>query len=215
MSLQSYADLKAAIGTWNVNRTDLPVTDLIALAEARLNRDLRLRVMETDNPLTAAIGLRTIPLPAGFLEPLALFLERTSGREELAFVPDRMDTSTSPGQPWFWSIDGSNIVFERPADQTYAFTLKMLTAFALSDAAPVNWLLANHPDLYLAAGNAEAALWLVDEDQFGRWSGRYGEILASVNAHEARSRAPVALRADPALQSPALRQGVFDITRGS
>jgi hypothetical protein len=215
MSLQSYADLQAAIGTWNVNRTDLPATDLIALAEARLNRDLRLRVMETDNPLSAAIGLRTIPLPAGFLEPLALFLELASGREELAFVPDRMDTSASPGQPWCWSVDGSNLVFERPADQAYAFTLKMLTAFALSDAAPTNWLLANHPDLYLAACNAEAALWLVDDEQFGRWAGRYGEILASVNAHEARSRAPAALRADPALQPAALRQGVFDIIRGS
>ncbi len=214
MALATYDNLKTAIGTWNVNRTDLPTTDLVSLAEARLNRDLRLRVMETDQALTATAGARTVPLPAGFLEPLALFLLLGSGREALVFVPDQMETSTTAGQPWCWSVDGGNLVFDRPADQAYDLTLKMLTAFSLSAAAPTNWLLTNHPDLYLAACNVEAALWLVDADQFARWTGRYDETLASVNAHESRSRAPGDLRVDPALRASAMRRATFDIATG-
>ena len=88
MALSTYAGLKAAIGSWNFNRATLPTDDLVTLAEARLNRDLRLRSMETEDALTGVIGSRTIPLPGDFLEPLALFVIRSDGgRDQLRFIP--------------------------------------------------------------------------------------------------------------------------------
>ena len=206
MALATYADLQAAIGVWNVDRTDLPAADLIALAEARLNRDLRLRAMEADQPLTAVIGARIIALPAGVLEPLALYIERDSGREAMRFLPAGLDTSTAAGEPLYWTIEGGDLAFERPADQAYAFTLRVLQAFALSDAEPVNWLLSTYPDVYLAACNVEAALYQLDDGQAARWQARYQDAAAAINAKEARSRAPATLSVDSALRPQAGRR---------
>ena len=200
MALTTYADLQAAIASWKNNRTDLPAADLIVLAEARLNRDLRLRTMEVDAALTAAVGSRRVALPAGFLEPLALFLELDDGgRAELRFVAAELDTHGAAGRPARWTVDGGDLAFERPADQAYGLTLRMLQRFGLSDLAPTNALLTSDPDIYLAAANIEAALYLMDDEQAVRWQARYADALASINARDARSRALTTLSVDPAL----------------
>src|SRR5215471_14212866 len=127
MAITTYSELQTAVANW-LHRADLAVRipEFIALAEARLNRDLRLRTMESSESVSTAIGSRTVPLPAGFLEPLALFIERSTGRDALTFKPSRLEADATPGEPQFWTIDGANIAFERPADAIYALTFKML-----------------------------------------------------------------------------------------
>jgi hypothetical protein len=219
MALSTYDGLRAAIGGWNFNRAALPTDDLVSLAEARLNRDLRLRAMETEDALTGVVGSRTIDLPAAFLEPLALFIERDGvGREALRFVPADMSFRAAPGQPRYWTIDAGALAFERPCDQAYDFTLRHLARFQLCATAPQdgsqsNWLLATWPDAYLAACNIEAALWLEEDDQAVRWQARYADAVASIGAKEARSRALTTLAADPALRSRRTG-GAFDINQG-
>jgi hypothetical protein len=214
MAITNYSELQAAAANW-LNRTDLSgsanrIPEFIDLAEARLNRDLKLRAMESDQGLTTAIGSRFIALPAGYLEPIALFIERFTGREALVFVPSAMETSAAAGEPQCWTIDGSNIAFERAADQVYSMTFKMLTAFALSDANPTNWLLSNYPDLYLAATLAEGFGFLMDDEAL-KWVARYGQTLSEVNAKEARSRSMAQLKTDIPLP---LQRRTFDINRG-
>jgi hypothetical protein len=202
MSLSTYADLKAAIAGWNMGRPDLPSAELVTLAEARLNRDVKVRTAEADTPLAGVSGSRFIPLPTGFLEPIAMFVTLDGqGRSELRFAPAAMETDPAAGLPQWWSIDGANVAFERPCDQAYAFTLRSLQQLmALSDASPTNWLLADAPDLYLAACNVEAALWLEDDEQALRWQARYDDALKAVNHQAHRSRAKATLSVDPALQ---------------
>jgi hypothetical protein len=221
MALSTYAGLKAAIGSWNFNRATLPADDLVTLAEARLNRDLRLRAMETEAALTGIVGSRTIPLPADFLEPLALFIERPGqGRQGLRFVAAAMDDSAIAGEPRAWTIDAGALAFERPCDQPYGFTLRHLARFQLAATAPQdgsqsNWLLANWPDAYLAACNVEAALWLEEDDQALRWQTRYADALAAINAKESRSAALKTLSVDAALLPRAMGRGsAFDIRSG-
>lgn len=221
MALDTYAGLQAATGTWNVNRTDLPTADLIALGEARLNRDLRLRVMETESTLVGVVSSRYIALPSTFLEQLALWLNLTgSGRDALTFVSaESMPNWPSNCQPQYWTIDGTNVAFEGPVDQAYSFTLRYLARFKLSTTAPAdgtqtNWLLTNHPDIYLAAANIEAALWLQDDEQAVRWQARYSDALGSISAKEAQSRR-VALRTDTALARMGQRRSGFNIFRGT
>lgn len=213
MALQTYTDLKASIAGF-LNRTDLTavIPDFITLAEARLNRDLRLRVMESDQPLSTVIGSRLVALPAGYLEPLALFHEWTSGRKPIDFVSDRMITSSVQGSPRHWTVDGSNIAFERPSDQVYSLTFKMLQSFALSDAAPTNWLLTNYPDIYLAASLVEGFGYLKNPlaDQ---WQSKYDRALYEINAKENRGRSMATLRSD--MPTTRQRRGSnFDINTG-
>ncbi len=209
MALDSYAGLLAALGAWATNRSDLPAADLVALAEARLNRDLRLRRMEAETALTLAAGARTAPLPGDFLEPLALWAEEGSGRRALRFVlSSGLAVTTTAGAPGPWSVDGDALVFGQPADQDRALTLRYLQRLDLAGTAPadgtqVNWLLLHWPDAYLAAGNVEAALWLQDDEQAVRWQARYADTATAISRTEARSGAMTTLGTDAGL----LRRG--------
>jgi hypothetical protein len=212
MAITTYAELLAATANWLV-RGDLTarIPEFITLAEARLNRVLRARLAETEATLTATPGSRTIPLPAGFAEPLALWIVRSNGREALRFgEPSLAQVSTAPGQPCNWSIDGTSLAFERPCDQAYGFVLRMLTRFALSNAAPTNGLLSDYPDAYLFATLCEAGPFLRDDELAGAYEARLERAIGEINSKDARARAA------RTLVSEVPRRGVgdFDITRG-
>src|SRR4051812_14862616 len=87
MAITTYAELQAAAANWLV-RGDLTarIPEFIALAEARLNRVLRARLAESEAALTASVGSRSVPLPAGFAEPVALSILKSDGRCVLRFV---------------------------------------------------------------------------------------------------------------------------------
>ncbi|RAK60880.1 hypothetical protein DJ021_14195 [Phenylobacterium hankyongense] len=211
MAITTYAELQAAAANWLV-RGDLTarVPEFIALAEARLNRVLRARLAEAEPGLTATVGLRTIPLPGGFGEPLGLWILRPYGRQALPFrEASLIGASSLRGEPCAWTVDGANLAFDRPCDQAYSFTLRMLTRFQLSDAAPSNPLLADYPDAYLFATLCEAAPFLRDADLAGAYEVRLERALAEINAKDARSRAARTLVTE--LPRTAL---TFDILRG-
>lgn len=207
MALANYTDLQAAIASWSFNRTDLPTTDLITLGETRLNRDLRLRVMETEDELSSTTDSREMALPSDFLAPIALLRVDSTGRVPMPQLLPITATSETAGQPDFWAIDGANIVFERPADDEYDFVLRYRAKFNLSDASPTNWLLTNHPDAYLSAALVEAALWAQDDDQASRWQARYQAAIDPILKLEARSR-------QAALKTELAAERGFDINRG-
>ena len=198
MAITTYADLQAAAANWLV-RADLTVRipEFIALAEARLNRVLRVRLAETEVALTSGIGVRLIPLPAGFTEPLRVWRVRPEGREELPFVEaGLMAVSAARGPPRAWGIDGATLVFDRPCDAVYDVVLRMLKAFALSDVAPINELLAGAPDVYLFATLCEAAPFLRDGELAQAYETKLARAIAELNAKDARSRAPQTLATD-------------------
>ena len=212
MAITTYAELQAAAANWLV-RADLTqrIPEFIALAEARLNRVLRARLAESEVPLAATVGVRTIPLPAGFAEPLALWLVSGSERVALRFVePSLTAASGLAGRPCSWSIDGANLAFDRPCDQAYGVVLRMLTKFALSDAAPTNGLLAGAPDAYLFATLCEAGPFLRDDALAGAYEARLARAIAELNSKDARARAARTL----ATELPRRADGAFDITRG-
>lgn len=212
MAITTYAELQAAAANWLV-RADLTarIPEFITLAEVRLNRALRTRMAEADAALSASAGARTIPLPAGFAEPLALWRVRDDGsRRALRFAePSLLGLISLRGEPAVWTIDGANLAFERACDQAYAFTLRYLAKFQLSDTAPTNALLANNPDVYLFATLCEAAPFLRDADLAQAYAGKLELALSEVNAKEARSRAAAKL----VTELPRPRR-TFDIMEG-
>jgi hypothetical protein len=212
MAITTYGELQAAAATWLV-RADLTarIPEFIALAEARLNRVLRARLAETEAALTAAVGARSIPLPAGFAEPLALWLVQGANRVPLRFIEPSLLAATSlQGRPASWSVDGANLAFDRPCDQAYGFVLRMLTKFALSAAAPTNALLSDGPDVYLFATLCEAGPFLRDDALAGAYEARLARAIAEFNAKDARARAARTL----VTETPRTARPDFDITRG-
>src|SRR4051812_32861162 len=166
MAITTYGELQAAAATWLV-RADLTarIPEFITLAEARLNRVLRARLAESEVALTATPAARTLPLPAAFAEPLALWIVNGGERKALHFIePSLLGASSLQGRPCSWSVDGALLAFDRPCDQAYGLVLRMLVKFALSNAAPTNGLLTDYPDAYLFATLCEAGPFLRDDE---------------------------------------------------
>jgi len=212
MAITTYAELQAAAANWLV-RADLAarIPEFITLAESRLNRVLRARLAETEAELTSTVGIRTISLPAGFAEPLALWIVSSGTRRPLRFIePSLLGATSLQGEPCRWSVDGANLAFDRPCDQAYSLVLRMLVKFALSDLAPTNALLSDYPDAYLFATLCEAGPFLRDAELAQAYEARLERAIGEINAKDARARAARTLTTE----IPRRAQAAFDITRG-
>lgn len=166
MAIANYTDLKTSVTDW-MARSDLSgdAADFITLAEARLNRELN--PVETDSTITGTTSSRRIDVSdLSVEEPIALFLAESDLNEiQLTQKGDgTFPYLTTSGRPSYWALDSNNdyIDFDRPLDGEYPFRFRYSQRFALSDSSPTNWLLTNHPDVYLAAVLVWGGLFIRD-----------------------------------------------------
>lgn len=190
MSIANYTELKAAVTTW-MSRGDVAgqAADYISLAEAALNRELP--AVETDVALVGVQDSRRIDIAAqDCVEPIALFVAET-GLNEVELVPlvdGTFPYRSASAYPRAWAIDGDGIDFDCPLDQAYPFRFRLRQRFALSDSAPTNWLLTNHPDVYLAASIVWGGVFIQDDPTMARWASILNGALPSVRNSIAQSK---------------------------
>ena len=79
-----------------------------------------------------------------------------------------------------------------------AFLFRYRQKFALSDAVPTNWLLTNHPDIYLAAVLVWSGLLITAED-VGMWNALLQSGIATLKQLDAKADSDVELEVDPGL----------------
>jgi len=201
MPFSNYGDLKTAITAW-MDREDIEgsADDFVTLAEAGLNRELE--ALEVDTTLTGTASSREIDVSAyGVRDVVALFLV-DQGREWPLLKQSDGDfpyTETA-GKPTIWSMDQDTINFECPLDSAYSFRLRHTVKFDLEDDADTNWLLTNHPDVYLAASIAWGAKFVADDATLQRHAAPIDAFIRSINRQESR-RNKGKLTVDPALVS--------------
>jgi len=209
MALSNYTELQAAVLDF-MTRSDLTgnVADWITLAEARLNRELD--PVETDQALTGVIDSRELDVSAyAIVEAMSLYRIDSSGNEdELTEKADFARRATS-GVPRFWDYlpYTSKIILDCPLDAAYTFRLRYRQRFALSDGAPTNWLLANHPDVYLAASIVWGGGFVANYTQAAGFKAILDEAIPEVRSIIAQSKRGV-LTLDPALTS--MNRGYYD-----
>src|ERR1043165_975459 len=159
MSISNYSELKTAIANW-LDDTNLSsrIVEFVTLAEGRLTRDLsQSRQSWSNTSLTGVVDSRSVALPSDYVEGQSLFLVLSGEYIELRqFINGTEELRTSSGQPCAWSINGTNVDFDRPCDSAYTFSFRYRAKFSLSDGSPTNWLLTAYPDIYLSACMAEA-----------------------------------------------------------
>lgn len=181
MALANYTDLRASIASW-IKRDDLTnvIPDFVAMAEARISRDLRLRKQMTSTSLTATKGVSTIALPADWLAFENLSVAANPDRN-LVYVPiehiDSKYNSASTGIPAVYSIEGDNLVLAPAPDAAYTLPIIYYARFPSVITAATNWLLTNHPNVYLFACLIEAAQFIMDNDRMQVFTARYNDGL--------------------------------------
>lgn len=209
MALTTYSELQTAVADW-AHRSASQVTDFISLAEKRINSDLESRLSEIDATLTAVLDSRYIALPDGFIYPLALWRDYPVGtRFEMTYVvPEMMNATNNSSLPNYYTIDGSNIAFECPHNDTYSYIFRYKKKYDLATDL-TNDILTNYSGLYLFGALVEFALFSRDFDMMDRWELRYQSALADAIKSESQNKANATLFFDEAIVGHS-RPNIYD-----
>lgn len=206
MAITTYAELQTKLTTYTWRTGDVQfgdeTADMIKMAESRLNRILPLRATEAEVTLTGTIGSRLLTLPASYQEPLRF--QRTTDNlfeDMAAFTIEDLPISAINGAPVRYAIDGNKIKLECPCDRVHTFLLRYRGRLDL-EATDNNWLLDNHPDVYLAACCVWGGVFMRDREEAAQWKAILDEAVSELGWIESRSRSIAPLRVDPALSVP-------------
>lgn len=193
MALDTYANLQTAIIAWAMRAGDqgftAQVPDFITLCEARCNRIIRVREMETTATLTLdADG--TASLPADYIA----FRDVTA----LGYAPPRSLKAVSPdyatqehpfdgAEPEQFSITGST--FRTHPKGAGTVRLRYFQRIpALSDVAPTNWLLTKAPGIYLYGALLEAAPYMMDDARVQTWGTFFDKAVSDLVAEDHQAK---------------------------
>ena len=198
--LTSYTGLCEAVADY-LGRDDMTerIPAFIALAERRMNRELRLRVMERRSETSVPAGQSAVPLPWRrepgnwdvFLEMRDLTFEAQDGRTtNLIYVPpDTYGQKRTPGRPEGYTIIGRDL-FLLPAPD--ADGTLYLTYYAemepLGENQPDNAVLLTAPDLYLYGALVESGPFTRGSVPLDMWTQYYAAAKRKAEESEQRAR---------------------------
>ena len=185
MALASYSDLLASLAGWS-NRTDLTaiLPDFVALAESRIARDVRVRKQVAQTTLSTVANTQHVTLPTDWLETENVTLVGSPPTNIAVITPELMDVKfpegNNTGKPAVYCIVGDEMQLGPTPDGVYSITLDYYAKFAALSSAGVNWLLTNHPGIYLSAAMAELSLYLADDQRISLWDQKYRAEVAAL-----------------------------------
>ena len=175
MAIANYSQLQTAVANW-LDRDDLTdrIPEFIALAEARFNRVLRLRSMETKQTASTVAAQRNYALPTNYIQ-MRNFQINTSPITTLSYVTpeiyDRLWGGSTGGTPKFYTIVGDEISLGPIPGSVMTLEMLFYKRFdALTDVAPTNWLITYAPDIYLYASMLEAEPFIMNDERVSLWS---------------------------------------------
>jgi hypothetical protein len=207
MAINTYATLQTAVANW-LDRSDLTdrIPEFIALAEARMNRTLRLALMlnvdqTTLGGATALVaGTRDYALPSGYLQMLDFHL-RTSPITTLSYLTpenmNRMWAGSQGGEPLAYTIFSDNAsgtpiksVRLGPApDSAYDYSIMFYKKIdALSVTNTTEAMLTDNPDVYLYGALLEAEPFLMNDQRVQLWATAFQEALRALQEQDNKDR---------------------------
>lgn len=191
MALSTYTELKASIANW-LNRSDLTSEiqdDFIKLTEADLNSKLRVRDMIAQTTIT--VNAETENLPTGFLQVRDFYILSGATKYPLRYMtPSQMDSTkgtSNTGVPVAYTILGSTFRFMPKPDTSYSGVLNFYKSFdTLSASTATNYILTNHPAIYLYGALFHAANFLggIDPVRLGKWEQMYATALERLELND-------------------------------
>lgn len=194
MALSTYSELQAGIADW-LNRDDLTaqIPDFIALAEARMNRDVN--HWRREKRATATADGQYTALPEDFYRPIRMHLEgKHSALEPISWqhmADARRARDNATGEPKYYAMTAGDIELLPSPTESSSYTLEMFyvrTIPALSDANTTNWLLTEAPDAYLYGALLHTAPFLKDDARVPVWSGLYSAAVVELDAASERAK---------------------------
>jgi hypothetical protein len=184
MSIGTYSELNDTVTSFlhNSAAADM-VPMLIALAEAKFNRVLRVEDMVEE--FADSITTPEIDLPADYLEAISLNV----GDEDYDYRT-RRDFFMLEGN--YYTRRGNQLVLASDiSDATDVSLFYYARIPALTDSNTTNWLLDVAPDLYLYATLIEAVPYMklaMDDPRPPQWLAGMTGVIDSINTSDKESR---------------------------
>ena len=190
----SYDNLKTNIADY-LARNDLndKIPMFVALAEKRLNRDLRLRQTLQQSTYTLDSGFE-VPTPSDFLEMKDIHIDANpivnlNFKTVSQFY--RLDNVSGSGNPINYTLVSNNFVLApRPTGSSTINMTYYKIPKILSDTNASNEYLDVCPDLLLYAALVESAPFLMNDERLTTWEALYTRGLTSITKSDEQSEFP-------------------------
>lgn len=165
-TIGDYSDLEEKIAEW-LDRDDLTprIVDFVDLAEAEMNR--RLRTVNQELKTIWVISDESYALPSDFRKIRKIHIEGQPDRPLVEMSPTAIPSQFSgyPGIPQAYWTEGRTLSLAPPPNAETTFRVTYYRRIPpLTPSEPINWLLTEHPDIYLWATIREAAAYIRDPD---------------------------------------------------
>ena len=183
-AFDNYTDLTAAIADW-MNRSDLSgaVASMVALAEARMRRELVPYFGEANASVVCTTGVGALPSNYGTAQRV---LYGTRALDNLSAVAATYVPPTLT-EPYAWSIEAGALKLW-PAVSVTVTLLYDQTIPALSAETPTNAILTKHPDVYFYGAMLFAEGYVGNDSRAALFKGLFDEALASTKQYFTRQK---------------------------
>lgn len=189
--ITTYATLKTAILD-ELDDSSLSdyAGDFIQRAEAMFNR--RLYSLDTEDTGTATTVADTayVSLPTGYKGMISVRIGDYEPLKQLS--PDDFQAKwheATAALPQNWAIIDSLLYLGPTPDEAYTVNFNYVrTLTALSDSNTSNWILAQHPDLYLYASLAYGEMRRWNDERAASLIALAEKLIAEINAYDARRK---------------------------
>jgi len=193
MAIGTYAELQTAVANW-LDRDDLTarIPEFIALAEARMNRLLRIRLMEGKYTASTVAAQRNYALPTGYLQMRNLQINTTPIRPCQYVTPeiyDRLYGTSLTGTPEIYTIVADEIQLGPvPAGvQTMEMLFyKRITSLSASNTTEA--ALTANPDIYLYGALMEAEPFIMNDERVGLWAQGFQTAVDNLQQQDDKDR---------------------------
>ena len=183
LAFDTYAGLVSALNDW-LDRDDLSgnAQQMVALAEARMRRELAPLFAETTGTVTAVDGIGALPADCSAVGRV-VYCNRTLPQLSVAAAV----AIPCGSAPYGYTLEADSLRLWPAGDYTVTLLYRPDLP-QLTDAAPTNELLDRHPDLYFYGAMMFAEGFLANDDRAALFKSLFDEALAQTKQFLTRQK---------------------------
>ena len=189
MAITNYTNLQTTIADF-LNRDDLTsvIPTFIQLAEADMNRSIRHWQMEKRATAPQDAGDEYMQIPADWLETIRLTVPSNgtsavtmTSRAAMADIRAKNENISTVTPYYYAHADGQFELYPTPVEDMTFELLYYSKISSLGASNATNWLLNDHPDVYLYGALVHSAPYLAEDARTAVWKTLYQEAVQKVN----------------------------------
>jgi hypothetical protein len=186
MAIVDFASLSLAVQDYALRNDAAFVArlpDWVGFVEEDIQDRLKHRRMEQRATYIALVGSPYVVLPPDYLESRNFVLIDGTQRIELRSVSpvslEIMFPTTNPGRPQAYAVIGNEARLMPVPDKSYTIEM-MYFAMLPNLVTTANWLILNHPRVYLFGVLKDAFAWLKDGDAAQLYASLYEDAVSKL-----------------------------------